>query len=437
MQFHYKNSQVDSEEIKKIGEGILDYVSLLNQTFEKGGYSRPEGSINLPFDKNIFEKVSLTASKLKNPRLKYVVNIGVGGSNLGAKAVYDAIFGHFDLLEPERFPKMIFADTLDGEYLDRLSQFLDQTPKSFEEAALCLVSKSGDTLESVFNFEIIYKLLSERFSAPFSRVMIVTESGTKLWQAAGKREILTIEMPQNVSGRFSVFSPAGLSPLALAGIDCDALLFGAREVSAKCLSREVLDNPALVSAVVQYLELSGGREISNSFFFHPELESLGKWYRQLMAESLGKKENRDGKIIHAGITPMVSIGTADLHSVEQLNLGGPKDKTTTLITTARSGKIKTPVNLKLEGLVKGIEDRSSGEISTAIYQGVKTIYQKEGVSFLEVILDNVSEFSLGEFLQFKMLEIMYFGRLLNVNTFDQPEVELYKAEAKKSLADKN
>ena len=181
----------------------------------------------------------------------------------------------------------------------------------------------------------------------------------------------------------------------------------------------------MTSAAILYLLSQQGKNINDNFIFLPQLESMGKWYRQLMGESVGK----EGK----GITPTVSIGSTDLHSVGQLYLGGPKDKITTFIyATEELAETTVPEKL-IYGLVPVIKGKKIHSIMNAIVQGTKIAYKNQELPHMEIGFDKIDEEALGEFLQFKMIEMMYLGHLMNVNTFDQPHVELYKVETKKIL----
>jgi glucose-6-phosphate isomerase len=207
------------------------------------------------------------------------------------------------------------------------------------------------------------------------------------------------------------------------GVDIRALRDGAQNILRSCLG--VSENPALKSAIVLFSQNKAGLNINDNFIFHSELESLGKWCRQLMAESLGK----NGK----GITPTVSVGSTDLHSMVQLYLGGPKDKITSFIYSGKSDAIKIPDQLSLSGLVENINGRPVSSVIKAILEGTKTAYSKKNLPFIELIIDEINEYELGAFLQFKMVETMFLGQLLEVNAFDQPNVEDYKVETRELL----
>ena len=237
------------------------------------------------------------------------------------------------------------------------------------------------------------------------------------------KDIKKIAVPKNVGGRYSVLSAVGLFPLHLAGINIDALHKGADQAVIDCTSKNLSKNYSMLSAILTFLHWKKGINIHNTFFFNPELESLGKWYRQLMAESIGKKKDLKGKVVRRGITPIVSIGSTDLHSMAQLYFGGPKDKFTNIVYGKRKDNIFIP---KIEG-------KNFKNIMDAIYGGVVAAYKKNNLPFLTIELENISEKTLGYYLQFRMIEMMYLAQLMQVNAFNQPGVEDYKKETRKLL----
>lgn len=410
---------------------LAEYTERLISIRKSREYVEPESSINLPTDNSTLERVKAVVTQKVTDRLRYSIVVGIGGSNLGTKAVYDAILGYGDLLEPARFPRLLFAETTDSEWLDRLVSLV-RTLDAPDELLVTLISKSGGTTETIANFEILMQAMREKFGPVDDRVVVITDEDSKLWQAAANKNIDSIAIPQPVGGRYSVLSAVGLLPLHSIGMDIDGLLRGADEMLTQCLDDE--NNIALTSAAVLFMEQKGGRHINDNFFFHPELESLGKWYRQLMGESVGKEQSLTGETVHAGITPTVSLGSTDLHSVGQLYLGGPRDKFTTFISS--NSRIKAemvPDDRYFPELVPMISGKSASGVMGAIFEGVKAAYQKAELPFMEVVLENIDESSIGAYMQFKMLEMMYLGQLLNVNSFDQPNVEAYKIETKRVL----
>lgn len=384
-------------------------------------YHSPEGFLDLPNDKKLVRDVLEVKKDKVSKSLKYIIVIGIGGSNLGAKAIYDALFGYADVLEPTRFPKMLFADTNDPESLEELKRFLRKTKRS-KEILVNVISKSGETTETIANFEFILSAL-KKFKNIDERIVVTTDFGSKLYNLALEKGLTVLTVPHKVGGRYSVFSAVGLFPLSACGIDIKKLLAGAKRANKSCLQYK--HNSAMISAAVIYLNLKRGKTIHDNFFFHPELESLGKWYRQLVSESLGKKR--------MAITPTVSVGSTDLHSIGQLYLAGPKDKLTTFISSQKFKPMPISKRRVFPALVSEIKGKSVATIMRAIFEGVKGAYRKRQLPFMEVILKDISAESLGEFMEFKMIETILLGKLLRVNAFNEPAVRLYKAYTRKYL----
>ncbi len=435
MEFKYKKtSLVEDKEIKELGKSILPFVEKLARISKAGGYEDPASSINLPSDKDVLSEVEIIKDSFLFEKLKYILVVGIGGSNLGTQAVYEALYGFADKINKNRFPQIIFLDTNNPRFLSALESFLLTEIEDLEEIAVNIISKSGGTMETVANAEIVLNTLSKKFADIKSRVVITTDFNSKLWKIAEKEELSLLAIPEKVGGRFSVLSSVGLFPLSLAGIDVIAIREGAYEARKECLNADILKNPALVSATTLYIQSKQGRVINDNFFFNPELEYLGKWYRQLMGESIGKESDVHGNVVNEGITPTVSIGSTDLHSMGQLYLGGRRDKMTTFVYAGNpEANSSVPKKPFFGEISKDIAGKKAEDIMSAISEGVKESYKKKGLPFTEILLDDVSEKSLGWFMQFKMIEIMYLAELLEVNAFDQPSVESYKVETRKIL----
>ena len=424
MKFFYKNSAISDSELTQSLSKLEQYNSHLCEVIDNGGYDSVESSLNLPSDENILNEVLALTNVQKTVDLKYILVVGIGGSNLGTKAVYDALFGYYDLLEGERFPKMIFLDTQDPDVLIKVNKLIEGLSNK-EQIIVNVISKSGGTTETMANGEVIYSTLSDKFGDVSDRFVITTNSGSKMHTKALELNIDVLTIPKTVGGRYSILSSVGLFPLALMGIDIQKLRVGAVKMRKLCVNSSFASSPAAISAVLLFQNSLRGKIINDNFIFLPQLESLGKWYRQLMGESIGK----DGK----GITPTVSIGSTDLHSVGQLYLGGPKDKITTFIYDQNdNGGVMVPSELTF-GIVPTIKGKTISRIMRAIISGTKIAYEKQDLPYIELVFTGVGEEEIGSFVQFKMIEMMYLGHLFGVNAFDQPHVELYKTETKKIL----
>lgn len=324
------------------------------------------------------------------------------------------------------------ADTIDTDQTYQLCAIARDFLENGREIVLNIVSKSGTTTETLVNASIFVDLLrSYRPETYHDWVVITSDEGSPLMEYAEQHDVTSLTIPQQLGGRFSVLSAVGMFPLALLGVDIDALQAGAREATQACLEDHE-ENPAMLSAIILYQHYAHGRNIHDTFLFAPGLRCVGEWYRQLMGESIGKKKGKDDQTIRVGITPTVSVGTLDLHSVAQLYLAGPYDKFTTFVYTKQHSN---GVTIPDAGFVHKlpVSGRSVAEVKDAVLKGVKRAYQGEDRPYVSLAMADTSETSLGQLLQFKMFEIVYLGILLQINPFDQPQVELYKQETRDIL----
>jgi glucose-6-phosphate isomerase len=432
MDFFYTHNDIPKKRLRSIIHRLDGYTGRLRAVQKSKTYRVSESPLSLPSDTRLLNNVLRIIRAKTTSRLKYIVVIGIGGSSLGAKAIYHALRGYADALSHNRFPQMFFLDATDPEYLDAFLKFLKISVRHPEEILIHIASKSGTSTEVIVNAEIVLSAL-KKFPSFMEHVIVTTDAGSPLARTAKEHNIAWIPIPESVGGRFSVFSPVGLIPLATAGIDIRALLRGARSMIRLCLDSSVR-SPAAISAATLFHHARAGKAIHDTFFFHTELQYLGDWYRQLLAESIGKEKNRRGKTVHAGITPTTSIGSTDLHSIAQLTLGGPRDKITTFVSTKKhTTHVRVPKK-KILSPLPYLHGKSVEEILHAIYTGTIQSYTKHGLPFLEVLLPDISESSLGAFMQWKMIEVMLLGKLMGVDAFDEPNVEDYKEKTRRILS---
>lgn len=434
--FSFESALVPHERIVQSAERLRPEIRNMARAVSKG-YSDDRASINLCDDKSMLSKVERAVRDKLRLKPEYLVVVGIGGSNLGTMAVQEAVLGKlYNQVTPST--KVLYADTVDPDYLSNTLALVEPALKRDSNIVLCIVSKSGTTTETVANAEVLIEFLRKHSKNHQKCVVVISDKDSKLWKIALREGFNVLETPERVGGRYSVFSPAGLFPLGVLGINIGELLVGARSMRDACVDTNVERNPAAMSATVQYVHHEVGRSISDVFLFANDLESLGKWCRQLMAESLGKEFSKKGAIVNVGLSPTVSIGSTDLHSMAQLYLGGPYDKFTTFVSVENNNsRVNVPRLKGYSRLVDGIQGKSLADIMHAILEGTKEAFRKGGRPFMEIGLPCKSEYFLGQFLQFKMMETMYLAYLLDVNPFDQPNVESYKEETRRILQKKN
>lgn len=408
---------------------VLDHAIEGHAKQSYGTYTAPYHSIGLPFDQTYINKILDVAQEKKKLNPSAFVLIGIGGSSLGTQAVWQAVSMYVD----KQSLSFFCAETVDPDQMFSLIEHIDALLAQGKKIIINVVSKSGTTTETIVNFEILLSLLKKYHPKNYTEYVIVTtDRDSALWRLAHDISLGVLEVPTPVGGRYSVFSAVGLFPLAMLGINIDELLAGARHITEACLSKSYQNNPAAQTAALLYCYATEQTiNIADLFLFSTHLEHVGKWYRQLMAESIGKIRP-DGTRV--GITPTVSIGSSDLHSMVQLYVAGPRSRFTTFVTVDTfHADITIPSN-ELPELVPGLQKKSMATIMHAIAQGVQRTYQKQSLPHILIRLPDTQEATLGQFLQYNMIMMMYLGALFDINPFDQPQVELYKEETRRILS---
>ena len=433
LRFSYKEtSRIDFQTLSLIGKKLLPKIQELQTITQKHDYADDAASINLPSDQGLIQQSLALAHHKKLLKPSLLIVIGIGGSNLGTIAVHQALQG---MLYNEQNPslKVFFADTVDPDKIFTLATLMENELKAGGVVLLNVVTKSGTTLETIANFELLLEVLCKYCPENYHEyIVITTDEGSKLWNYARAKKIDTL--PCKVGGRFSVLSAVGIFPLALLGIDTQSLCTGAIAMRNRCLSADLEENDAALSAGLIYAHYLQGIKVHDMFVFSGDLQGLAFWYRQLLGESIGKERDLQGKKINSGILPTVSVGSTDLHSVAELYFGGPHMNFTTFITVDHPHHDPHLLaNDEFEQIVPHIQGKSLSVLLNSIAQGTKSAYLERENPFAAIEFPEKSPFVIGQFLQFKMIEIMYLGFLLNINPFIQPSVELYKKEVKKNL----
>ncbi len=356
-----------------------------------------------------------------------IVVLGIGGSALGTKAIYSALAKN-----EKNMPKLFVKDGIDPlQFADFLHNI------KIENTMFIVVSKSGGTLEVLCQTSIVEKMLKEKLGDGFSTnfCVITASKDCSLVEWANKNNIKTFYFSQNLSGRFSALSVVGLLPVCACGVDIRQILQGAKHMLKLCENHSIFENPALYGAVLQNMAMDDGKTIS---FLMPYVENLAvfaEWYCQLWAESLGKEKQENGITVNLGQTPVRALGTVDQHSQLQLCLEGPSDKVITFIGVEKFEKDLQTTNAPY--LPDFARNKSLSHIlNTAMLSTAKALFEKARPN-QTIMLPTLDEFYLGELMMYFFLETSFTGALLQINTYNQPSVELIKINVKEILKNDN
>ena len=377
------------------------------------------GWVNLPndIDNNLLDSIEESARVLSN-NCDIVVVIGIGGSYLGAKAVIEALNNSFDLLQKDRKnPIVLFAGQNIGEdYLFELQELLKD--KKF---GIISISKSGTTTEPAIAFRLLKTQLENQAGKEVAKKLIICitdkEKGA-LRILADKEGFTTYVIPDNVGGRFSVLTPVGLLPIAVAGYDIRALVNGAIDMKNKAIVPST-DNIAIQYAIIRNELYKIGKKIELLVNFNPKLHYIAEWWKQLYGESEGK----DGK----GIFPAAVDFTTDLHSMGQYIQDGERHLFETVISVEKSTHSLLIPHDKdnLDGL-NFLAGKNIDNVNKMAELGTCIAHVDGGVPNLKIVLPELSEYNLGQLLYFFEIACGISGYILGVNPFNQPGVEAYK-----------
>ena len=420
---------------KYVGEkGISEEeISALTEKIEKAEKAMEEkrkiGKMDwrdLPYNQDdVVEDIISYAESVKGKFDAFVV-LGIGGSALGPLAVQQAInHPYYNELPKEKrngYPKLYVADNVDPEKLVCLFETIDVTKCLFN-----CISKSGSTSETMSQFMIIKEMLSEKLSKEEAAKHIVCTTDKvngNLVKIAKEEGYKTFIIPIGVGGRFSELTPVGLLPAAMCGINIKELLKGAAYMDELSKEKDIYKNPAYMYAVLHYIGMKQGKNISVVMPYADSLKLISDWYAQLWAESLGKKKDNDGNIINAGQTPVKALGVTDQHSQVQLYTEGPYDKIVVFIGVEKFKRTITIPKIYGDipslGFLGGI---TQNKLIQTEQMSTEYALLKSGKTNLTITLPEVNEFTLGELLYMFEVATGFAGELLNIDAFNQPGVE--------------
>ena len=429
LRFDY-NNMMDKFVGEKEGfsdEEIKANYEVAENAFNKFARKRGSGMTgwaDLPYVERHYFHDLLNVAKEIREKYEYFVVLGIGGSALGPTAVFQALchLRYNDLPREKRNgPKFYVEDNVDPERMEALLDVID-----VEKTVFNVITKSGSTSETMTQYLIINDILTKKLGDKAKDHIITTTSQSKgnLIKIATKENYKTFYIQDGVGGRFSELSPVGLLPAAVLGIDIIEMLEGAKYIDLQCNYETPYKNPALMSALLSYLSVKKGKNISVMMPYADGLKYVADWYAQLWAESIGKEVDLEGNKVFAGQTPVKSLGVTDQHSQVQLYTEGPFDKVVTFLAVDNYRKtVKIPDGCEDIPDVNFLCGHTMNELIQA--ERIATEYAltvKERLN-RTIYLPELNAFTLGQLLFFFELETAYMGEMLGVDTYNQPGVE--------------
>jgi len=381
---------------------------------------------DLPYNQDeAVKEITAYANEMRDQIDAFVV-LGIGGSALGPISVQQALNHPFynELPREKRggFPKLYVVDNVDPERLVYLFDTIDPTRCLFN-----VISKSGSTSETMSQFMIIKQLLEDKLGKDNARKLVVCTTDAisgNLITIAKDEGYKHFIIPSAVGGRFSQLTPVGLLPAAFCGIDIAGLLKGAAEMDRMCKPDDIYQNMAHMYAVLHYIGMTTGKNISVMMPYADSLKYISDWYAQLWAESLGKQYDADGHVVNVGQTPVKALGATDQHSQMQLYAEGPYDKIVVLMGVEEYRETITIPQIYSDmpslGFLGGV---THNELIKTMQSATEYALTRAKRVNMTITIPKVNAHAIGQLLYFFEVATAYAGELLNINAFDQPGVE--------------
>ena len=424
LEFDYRNVKAEvvgeenglyiEQEFNDYNERIARIISDLNSRKDKPGQWLQW--MNLGYSEEtvwlVKEYAAMTQGHFEN-----ILVLGIGGSALGGMAVCEALLKpYWNLLSDEQrnnFPRIFFLDNVDPDQINGLLDVLD-----LKKTLVNVITKSGSTAETMSQFMILKNRLQEELGENYVRHIVATTDKNSgiLRQISNEEGYKTFVIPDDVGGRFSVFSAVGLLPFALVGIDIEELVQGVKDMDLALKNTDIHHNIAAQNALIHYLmDTKKGKNLSVMMPYSTRLKYVSDWFVQLWAESLGKEKDKNGNTVNIGPTPIKALGATDQHSQIQLYNEGPNNK---LINFIRVKEFDTELEIPKIFEFTGIGYLGGNTTRVALVD-----YQRPNVT---VTLDKINPYNMGQLLYMLEVQTAITGELYNINTFDQPGVEQAK-----------
>ena len=358
-------------------------------------------------------------------RFENILVLGIGGSALGGLAVTEALLKpYWNFLPSEKrnnYPKIFFLDNIDPDEISGLLDVLD-----LSKTLVNVVTKSGDTTETMAQFMIIkdkmYNLLGDDYR---KNIIATTDKHTGILRQIAEQEgYKTFVVPDDVSGRFSVFTAVGLLPFALLGIDIDEIIRGVKDMDELLQNPNIDENLAAQNALLHYLfDIKKGRNITVMMPYSSRLKYVADWFVQLWAESLGKQKNKLGESINCGLTPLKALGATDQYSQMQLYYEGPNNKLINFISVGEFDNELTIPNIFEYTGVGYLGGKSVKDLLNAEMNSSKVVLQDFKKPTITISIPKINAYYLAQLLYFFEMQTAIIAELYNIDAFNQPAVE--------------
>ena len=427
---------VTPADLRDVAPRISDAHAILRDERQKKKY----GFWDLYQDEVMFNGIRAVAHPFIEREFDNLVIMGIGGSALGLTALVSALRPKFyNLLTKrgrKRFPRVFVMDNIDPVTFQEMMRICKPAKTLYN-----VISKSGGTAEPMSQLMIVLEALGKKIGADKIKDHLVVTTNPRgtaeslLHPVADEYGLKEFEVPLNVGGRFSVFSPVGMFPAAMLGMDLHAFREGCAAMDTRCQNADLKENPAFLRAAVHYLaDVRKGKTMSVMMPYADGLYDIADWYRQLWAESLGKRWSLDKEEVFVGQTPIKALGATDQHSQVQLYREGPNDKLINILEVKRFAKTaKIPQSLSKIDQLEYLRGTTMNKLMAAELQGTVDALKVSQRPVIRTTLPRVNEHSVAQLLYMLEVETAMAGRLYNVDAFDQPGVEEGKIIARELM----
>ena len=435
VKFEYRNADISvvdekngldiNAEFFNYKEKIANIIADLNKHKDKPGNWLQW--MNLGYNEETVWYVKEYAAMVRG-RFDNVLVLGIGGSALGGIAITEALLHPFwnSLSKEERngYPRIYFLDNIDPDAMNGLLEVLD-----LKRTLVNVITKSGSTAETMSQFMILKERLQAELDDNY-RMNIVATTDKRvgvLRQIAEQEGYKTFFIPDDVGGRFSVFSAVGLLPLALVGIDIDEITNGIKDMDLALKNTDIFENIAAQHALIQYLmDTKRGKHQTVMMPYSSKLKYVSDWFVQLWAESLGKNEDLNGNPVHIGQTPIKALGVTDQHSQIQLYNEGPNDKMINFIRLENfETKLEIPRIFEYTG-VGYLGGKTINQLLNAEADATKVSLADNQRPTATIWLSKLDGYHIAQLLYMFEVSTAIAGALYNINAFNQPGVEQAK-----------